>query len=87
MSCSEIRFFNDGKLAHNQKYKEMQTDNNNFYPSLHEFKKWLLDLEIATRNLLLNQQLFMGCFWGNTYKEQGVEAKNLAALLLEIRYQ
>ena len=38
MSCSEIRFFNDGKLAHNQKYKEMQTDNNNFYPSLHEFK-------------------------------------------------
>ena len=55
MTCSEMRFFNQGVLAFNQKYKEMQTNNNEFYPSLLEFKQWLLDLQIATRNLLLNQ--------------------------------
>ena len=44
MTCSEMRFFSDNVLAHNQKYKEMQTNSNEFYPCLQEFRQWLLDL-------------------------------------------
>ena len=38
MTCSEMRYFSEGVLAHNQKYKEMQTNSSEFYPSLNAFR-------------------------------------------------
>ena len=86
MSCAESRYFNDNLLAYEQKFKEMDTTNNQLYPSLIQFKEWLLDLYREAHHLISDKELFLACFWAS-YKDQSLDAKNISALLIEIKYQ
>ena len=69
-----------------RRYKEIKATRNSYYPSLHEFKQWLLNVQKSILDFLTNQELFMACFWSN-WKNQSLPTVSLAALLIEVHYQ
>lgn len=86
MMCAESKYFNDNVLAYEQKYKELEITNNELYPSLLQFKEWLRVLHREVSDLIADKELFLACFW-ESYKDQSLDAKNISALLIEIKYQ
>ena len=68
------------------KFKEIKIPSHHHFPTLEQFKQWLLQLRSAALDVLNNQPLFMACFW-TTWKNASLPATALVGLIMEILHR